>query len=142
MKKRSIRIIAFVMLFVVAFPIQVFAAPPAVSEPQANAYIHSCSAHASNKGNGKIVVSFTITGTNTMTDIGAKYIYIYDTMYTNPVATYSYRSYPSMMGHNRVGWGSSITHYGTAGHTYYALVAFYGARNGGSGTEFYTTNRT
>jgi hypothetical protein len=74
-----------------------------------------------------------------MTTIGATSIKIYKYGGTSPVYTFNSSSYSSMLGSNRISYGSSVSYSGTSGTKYYAVVTFYAKNSNGSSTETYTT---
>ena len=108
-------------------------------EIKSSNYITSCEGAISSKTSG-IKVSFSLTATNTMTDVGASTIYIKSSSGIT-VKTYRYESYPSMMGHNTASHTSSITYSGgISGHQYYAVIYFKAKNSSGSDTQVVTTS--
>ena len=100
--------------------------PPTVIN--ASSYIISYAAVTVAGSGGSISVSFQITGTGIMDQIGATSI----TLYENGVAirTYQYTSYPGMMVYNINCNAGSFTCQGTVGRSYYAFVVFQAGKGG------------
>lgn len=112
--------------------------PP--DSPDASAYIANYAARVINGGNGVLKVSFDVTGTATMSRIGASSIDIYKsngTYVTTLIWTDSGRG--GMMANNTFYNGDTESVYVGAG-SYYAVMCFY-AKNysGGIGTKTYQT---
>ena len=105
---------------------------------QSSAYLDAYSATITAKPGGKMVVSVEVAGVGRMTEIGAKTIYIYESTdgenYTR-VATYESSKYSQMMGSGSNYIKDAITHYGTAGYYYYAVVYVYAGNSDGSDTR-------
>lgn len=134
-KKRFIHIVAFVLIFSMAILPTAMAA-----EARASEYIDSTYAGITAIGNGDLRIDFNISGTGTMTSIGATRI---DVKNSSGVTVKSFIStnplYPNMMGSNRFAHVSSVTYSGTPGAYYYAVVTFYAGNSKGGDTDVYTT---
>lgn len=108
--------------------------------PRSSLYIMGTNAVINYKSNGKIEVSFMISGTDVMTEIGATLIELYewndDGHSAKRVATYRYTDpgYSHMMGYNTGVYGSSVTYNGTTGREYYARVHLKAGNSSGSDT--------
>lgn len=135
MKKNSIQITSLFLAFILCLSSLTIPA-----EARASDYIRNCSAHVSAAGSGKVTVSFSITGTSTMTSIGATKIEIKNSSGTT-IKTYLNTDVgcSSMMGSNRTTYSSSVTYQGVAGVTYYAVVYFKAGNSSGSDTDSVTT---
>lgn len=142
MKKHQKRLIALLLTAVIIFSLAIpAAATDKIQEvtPRASAYITSVWAGATG-GNGQITVDFSITGTGTMTSLGATVIEIKNSS-GQTVKTYFQSTTPSMMGSNRGFYRSSVTYTGaTASKKYYAIVYFKASNSSGSDTTSYTTD--
>jgi len=108
-----------------------------------SAYLDGYSAFLTADGNGEISVTVDVSGTNYMTEIGAQTIYIYES--TNNVnftrvATYEAEDYEEMLGSGSFYYETPITHEGTAGRYYFAIVDVYAANVRGSDTKRYETD--
>ena len=113
----------------------------ALAATESNAYISYYSAKASKDKDGNLRVDFGTQGNGTMEEVGAYYVDIYNTK-TGLVRTFSctnenYRK--DMLGYDTVIFYGHVTYQGVKGNSYYAIVTHYGAKNGGSGREYYTT---
>lgn len=134
------RCFAFILIIMMFLNIGVLAAYNPPDSPDASAYIASYSAKVINGGSGVLKVSFDVTGTATMSRIGASSIDIYrsnGTYVTTLIWTDSGRS--GMMASNTFYNGDTESVYVGAG-SYYAVMCFY-AKNysGGIGTKTYQT---
>lgn len=133
--KKVLRRLLLIVLCLSFVTVPSFAASPRSSE-----YIKGTNAVINYKGNGKIEVSFMVSGTSVMTDIGATLIELYewndDGYSAKRVATYRYTDpgYSHMMGSNTGVYGSSVTYNGTAGREYYARVHLKAGNSSGSDT--------
>ena len=128
MKKKLCRVLAFMLVLALCSGI-----PAMAVEPRTNSYISSGAATITDNGDGSVTVGFDVAGTGKMTKIGASYIYIKNSSNTT-VKTYSYPTYSSLQGSNRVSYGTTVTYNGTKGVTYHAVVVLYAANSSGSGT--------
>lgn len=109
---------------------------------RSSAYLDAYSATVTAKSGGKMVVTVTVSGVGTMTEIGATTIYIYessDNKSFTKVATYNYEDYPEMMGSGTFYHEDAVTYYGTPGYYYKASVYCYAANSSGSDEKNYTT---
>lgn len=116
------------------------------SEPnviQSSSYIAKTSVEIKAMANCQIRISFSITGTGRMSELGATTIYLYedDGHSTELIKTYKSTdpNYPNMMADNAFYHGSNVTYTGTAGYKYYASVHFKAGNSSGSGTTVGTT---
>lgn len=111
-----------------------------VNQPQSSAYISSYSGKISPQGNGRFNIIFTVTGTGTMTQIGASYIRIYKngTQVDSFWNTSSGRS--GMMGYNTFMLVDTESYQGVSGATYYAKITFVAQNSSGSDIKYYTTS--
>lgn len=132
MKKKTLRILALVLALALLLSTAAFAAM------NASAYITATSAWITRDGN-TVEVDFWIVGTDTMDQIGVKYIYLYEKngyswnlvktfAYTNPL--YS----AAMMDYSTAGHAGYVTYSGSASKSYYADCRFYAEKDGGSDT--------
>lgn len=136
MKKR---ICAFVLIMMMLLSISATAAYDPPDSPDASYYIAGYSASVSNGGNGKIKVTFSITGTGIMTDLGASAISIYKSNGTYVTTIYYFSSGRSgMMGSNKMYHSDTESIYVGAG-SYYAVVTFYAGNSSGSDARNYQT---
>ncbi len=132
MRKKSIRVLALVIALTLLLSTAAFAAI------NASAYITATNAFITRDGNN-VEVNFWIVGTDTMDQIGVKYIYLYEKngytwslvktfAYTNPL--YS----ATMMDSSTAGHAGYVTYSGSASKSYFASCRFYAEKDGGSDT--------
>ena len=100
-----------------------------IASARASYYISAYSAGITAGSNGNITVSFSITGTGTMTEIGSTRIEIHEN--GRHVGTFVHTSTPTMMGSNKALHGSTVTYKGVAGRSYYAIVTYKSANSTG-----------
>lgn len=137
--KKTMRVIAVVLVLISILSIPVQAED---IEPRASYYIASYFAQIIPKGDGKIKIDFTITGTGEMTKIGASVIEVYD---ANGGCVKTYRSAfnSNMMEEDTFYMRSNFIYSGTSGTQYYAKVTFYAANaNGYDSKIYYTQTKT
>lgn len=130
------RYLSLVLIIMTFLNVGALAAYNPPDSPDASAYIAAYSARVINDGNGVLTVSFDVTGTATMSRIGASTITIYrsnGTYVTTLIWTDSGRG--GMMASNTIYNGDMESVYVGSG-SYYAVVCFY-AKNysGGIGTK-------
>lgn len=132
MRKKSFRVLALVIALTLLLSTAAFAAI------NASAYITATNAFITRNGN-TVEVDFWIVGTDTMDQIGIKYIYLYEKngyswnlvktfAYTNPI--YS----ATLMDSNTGAHAGYVTYSGSAYKNYYADCRFYAEKDGGSDT--------
>lgn len=110
---------------------------------QSSAYLNSYRATIVPQSKGFIVVSVSVAGVGPMTEIGAKTIYIYESIdgkSFSRVGTYESSVYPQMMGSGTNYFEDPITYLGKPGRYYYASVWVYAANENGSDEKNYTTS--
>ena len=132
MRKKTLRILAIVILLSMLLSTAAFAAVTA------SEYIAVTNTWISRDGN-TVKVNFYIIGTNMMDQIGVKKILLYEKTGNtwNLVATYNYTDplYASTMMISTSGAHSGHVPYsGSASKDYYAKVTFYSEKDGGSDT--------
>ena len=139
MKKFSkLLIILLLIVSVLSSPIAMAATP---QFSPTNLYISSYVSKCYAIGNGQVKISFSTAGTDVMDTIGASVIKVYDKnglVFTFNMSNAAYKS--QMLGNDTVAYTGSVIYNGTENNTYYAIVTHYAAKDGGSGTENYTTN--
>ena len=110
-------------------------APVKLMQPQASEYIAQTTTAVVALGGGKIEVDFDITATDEMKDVGALEVKIYEVGVEGPVWSHHYTDpgYGYLMGHNTGSHSEAVLYYGTAGHTYYAIVKFFAGAHGEAG---------
>ena len=135
--KRKLAVISIVLAIVLAV------SPLASAlETRASEYIFSYSAGMLAEGNGKLRISFSITGTGGDMDlIGVSTITIYeeDGPYVDTLR-YLEEEYEDLMAYDTWYMDNSVLFQGVPGVKYYARVLFYVARGEGSDFRYYFTN--
>ena len=128
MYKKNCRITALTLVIVALLSMGAFAAYIPPDSPDASAYISSYSVSIINGGNGKLKVDFDVTGTGTMTKIGATCIKIYTCSGSHIATIWSTDSGRSgMLGSNTI-YHSDVESYTVTPGSYYVKVSIY-ARN-------------
>lgn len=144
MNNRLKRILAFMLVAITVYamtiPVTAANTNDTVS-PRASAYINTVWASASKSG-GTVTVKFSITGTNTMSSLGATTIAIYNSSGT-VVKSFSSSTTSGMMGYNKMYHNSSVSWDGAeSGKKYYAIVFYKASLGSGYDTTSYTTEYT
>lgn len=132
MRKKAARIIALIMALTLLLASTAFAAV------NASDYINATSAWITRDGN-TVEVNFWIVGTDTMDQIGVKYIYLYEKNGNtwNWVKTFAYSDplySTTLMDSSTYAHGGYVTYSGSAYKSYYADCRFYAEKDGGSDT--------
>ena len=144
-KQVVIRLIAMVLIFALVLPVGVQAATAPTVQPRASYYINSYNGYVYPAGNGKIQVWFTVTGTDTMDDIGCLTIQIYESSDNSTwrwVDAFNSIDNPYMMTTDEFYYSGHVNYQGTAGKYYRAYITIYAGRNGdGDSRYFYTSSK-
>ena len=109
---------------------------------KSSAFLNSYRATVTPKSGGLLVVTVNVDGVSPMTEIGAKTIYIYESLDNKSfyrVGTYESSVYPQMMGTGTHYFRDAVTYLGTPGRYYYASVWVYAANEDGSDEKNYST---
>jgi hypothetical protein len=133
---KRLNITALILCLMMLMSIGATAAYIPPDSPDASAYIANYSAKVINGGNGVLKVSFDVTGTTTMSSIGASTITIYKSngTYVTTLAWFD-SGRGGMMASNTFYNGDTESVYVGAG-SYYAVVCFYAQKpSGGIGTK-------
>ncbi len=111
-----------------------------VNQPQSSAYISSYNGAIIPKGNGRFNIEFDVTGTGTMSQLGATYIRIYKngTQVDSFWNTSSGRS--GMMAYNTFIMSDAESYQGVSGSTYFAKITFFAKNSSGSDAKVFTTS--
>ena len=139
MNKYGIRLISILLILSALFSFGAAAAYIPPDSPDASAYISSYSVRIINGGSGKLKVDFDITGTGTMTKIGASCIKIYKSN-GDYVATiwHTDSGRGGMMGSNKI-YHSDVETYTVTPGSYYVIITFYAKNSSGSDARSVTT---
>ena len=111
----------------------------AAASAQSSAYLSAYRVGITPKSGGKLVITVDVTGVDYMPEIGAKEIYVYESINGTDfywVKTYESSDYPQMMGSGYIFYEDVITYQGTVGRYYYATACVY-AGNSSGGDERY-----
>lgn len=139
MYKKSFRLISMVLALAALLMISAAAAYIPPDSPDASAYINSYSVSIINGGSGKLKVQFDITGTGTMTQIGASCIKIYKSNGTHVATIWHYDSGRSgMMGSNKA-YHSDLETYTVTPGSYYVKITFYAKNSSGADAKTFQT---
>lgn len=131
MHHKAIRFLAIILILATLFSIGSLAAYVPPDTPDASAYISSYLVRILNGGSGTLKVDFNVTGTGTMTKIGATCIKIYkcDGTYVATIwSTDSGRS--GMLGSNKA-YHSDVENYTVTPGSYYVKVSIYAKNSSG-----------
>ena len=144
MKKRTLtRMIRWVAL---ALALVLFSIPMTsvtAIEPRASYYIDSYQASVYVAGSGRIQVWFDITGVDYMDELGALYIYIYeskDNVNWTYVKTFSHVDNSNMLLENDIYHMDHVTYQGVAGRYYKAYVCIWAGKDGGGDSRYLWTS--
>lgn len=132
------RIVAFLLIVAMSFPITVNAA-----EPRASDYLDSYQAYVYPAGNGEIQVWFSVTADTYMDELGALSIHIYESSDNSTwtyKTTYRHSNYSGMLGTDDIFHSGHISYQGTAGKYYKAYVCIWAGKDGGGDTRYYWTS--
>ncbi|MDR2572412.1 MAG: hypothetical protein LBD23_19240 [Oscillospiraceae bacterium] len=105
---------------------------------RASSFINSYSTSLSTGGNGNVTVSFNITGTRIMTEIGTTRIELREN--GTLVAVYLHTNTSGMMGYNKFIHAGTVTYKGVTGRSYIATVSFRAGNSDGSDSRTVLTN--
>jgi hypothetical protein len=100
--------------------------------------IMATSASMSTSNNGNVTVAFSITGTGTMTEIGATRIEIFEN--DRLVAVFLNTSTSGMMASNKTSHAGTITYRGVTGRSYRATVSLRATNDNGTDSRARQTN--
>lgn len=140
MNKKFLHTICLVMalsLLISAFPIA------QAVEARASDYFWYTDVLATPQGSGKIIVEFDVGSTETMTELGASQIVIYEQQsngaYAAVKAFTRYNTSGMIIKNGSCACGR-VSYSGTSGTKYYAVITFYAKNANGSETKQRTTN--
>ncbi len=108
------------------------------AEARASERILNYNASASSAGGGRINISFRVTGTAIMQELGVSAINIYEEK--SDGSSLFVKKYTKMTETKTSYVSKSVTWQGVSGHTYFATVVFYARNASGDETKIFTTN--
>lgn len=135
---RVFRIAALLLTIAMLLPISAMAV-----ESRSSLYLDSYSAYVYPAGWGKVQVWFDVTGTNTMDEIGALEIWLYESTDNENwtwVKTFDYPDYPGMLGYDSFTHTGHIEYSGTIGRYYKAYVCIWAGKNGDGDARYFWTS--
>lgn len=134
--KRLYKIIALIIVLSMLLSTCAFAA-----ETRSSAYLTTYCGVLSRTSTGRLLIEFDVTGTRTMTAIGASIVRVYKSNGTL-VKTYNYTDTgcSGMLAYNTIFHASSLTYTGVAGETYYCIITFYARNANGYDSKNYATH--
>ena len=141
MNKRPMQIISLVMVVVLLLG-GMSVAEAANMSTRASDYFWYTDAWATPTGNGSVIVEFDVSTTDTMKEVGATQIVIYEQQSTGvykSVKTFTRYNTTGMIDTNCSCNYCRVSYSGTAGTKYYAVVTFYAKDANGSETLKMTT---
>lgn len=134
-----VRCVAFLLVMGMVFPLST----SAVVHPRASAYLDNYNAYVYLPGNGEVHVYFNAQGTNTMDELGALSVSIYestDGTYWTWKKTFTHDSTSGMLSYNDDLHASHVTYNGVAGRYYKAYVCIWGGKDGKGDTRYFWTS--
>lgn len=112
-------------------------------EPQASLYIAGTHVNITANSNGGLLISFSISCLDEMTETGATTIYLYEDNGNTKKCVKTYRctdrDYEYILGKNTDYYGSNVSYNGIIGCDYYATVYLKAENSTGSDTVIATT---
>ncbi len=115
---------------------------PASASTRSSEYLASYSASVLPDPDGRLVISASVNGRGTMTELGVKTIFLYesaDGKSFQQVKTYESSQYPNMMGSGAFFCEDLFVYQGKVGYYYFASVYVYAGKDGMGDTRNYTT---
>ena len=138
--KRSfiVRIVAFVLVFIMIVPI---GANATEVQPRASYYLDSYGAYVYRPGLGRAQVYFHVAGTDYMDELGALKIYLYESSDGGATwtwkKTFTHDSTSGMLSYNDDYHSGHVTYWGSSSMIYKAYVCVWGGKNGEGDTRYF-----
>lgn len=143
MRKKTYRFISLVFIIALLLSFSSFAVYNPPDAPDASAYISSYSVRIINGGNGVLKVDFDVTGTGTMSKIGATSIKIYRSNGNYVTTIWNTDSGRSGMLGSNTSYHSDTENYTVTPGSYYVKVVVYAKNSSGYDAITVTTgNKT
>lgn len=139
MKRRVMRLLGVAMALVMFASMQL----SAYATTRASDYFWVTEVWATPLEDGKFIVEFDIGTTQTMQEVGAKKIWIYEQQSDGKyeiVKTFTRDDTDGLIDTNATCAYACVTYQGTPGVKYFAMVALYAKDNNGSETKYRDTN--
>lgn len=139
MQKRSIRVLAFFLVFSFVFSTPLFVQPCFARNSD---YIDSYGAYLYSPSSSTVQVWFELKGNYTSDKVGVTSITLQvsdDKVNWDNVGTYLDDDYPHLMASDTISICTNLQKTVASGHYYRAGLVFYVERDGGYDTRFYAT---
>lgn len=144
MKKDAVhRMIRMIALSLAVMMLASMGVSAVTVEPRASIYLDSYQTYIYPAGSGEIQVWFDVTATHYMDDLGALYVYLYEsTNNTNwtHVETFSHIDNADMLLEDDVAHMSHVTYQGVRGWYYKAYVCIWAGKDGGGDSRYLWTS--
>lgn len=137
------RLIALLLIIVLALPMGTNAATGNTVQPCASDYLCSYNAYIYPAANGKIQAWFTVTGYGYLDTIGALTIQIYqstDNVNWTWYKSFAHENNPQMLSYNDNYHSGYVECQGVPGRYYKAYVCIWGGKNGDGDTRYFYTS--
>ena len=135
-KKNACKLFSFLLAIVL---LSLYVMPAKATTERASFYIESCGAEIITHSRGNIDITFTITGTHRLDQIGATCIYLYEDDGNGFELIKTFRQtndkYSYLLGKNTIRYTESVPYEGISGNDYYAVVLFLAADESGEDTD-------
>lgn len=138
-KKYAFRFISILLVMVLIVPIGVSASV----QPRASDYLSSYTAYVYLPGDGEVRVYFNVLGTNTMDELGALRIELYESKDNSSwtwVDTFNHDTTSGMLSYNDDYHSGYVSYDGVAGRYYKAYVCIWGGKDGDGDTRYFWTS--
>ena len=140
---RKFRLIAMALAILLAITPLANAAVIEPIEPRASDYLTSYQTYIYPAGGGEIQVWFDVTADDYMDELGAMYVYLYestDGVNWSWVKTFSHEYYSNMLLENDIFHMDHVTYQGVTGRYYKANVCIWAGRNGAGDSRYLWTS--
>lgn len=140
---KVMRLIALLLIIVLALPMGTNAATGNTVQPCASDYLCSYNAYIYPAANGKIQAWFTVTGYGYLDTIGALTIQIYqstDNVNWTWYKSFAHENNPQMLSYNDNYHSGYVECQGVPGRYYKAYVCIWGGKNGDGDTRYFYTS--
>ena len=144
-KKTSafVRLVALIMVLIMAIPLGASAATPETVQPWASSYLNSYNAYVYLPGGDEVRVYFSVTGTGYMDELGALTIELWESPNGSDwdwVETFNHDTTSGMLSYNDNYHSGYVSYDGTAGYYYKAYVGIWGGKNGSGDSRYFWTS--
>lgn len=144
-KKTSafVRLVALIMVLIMAIPLGASAATPETVQPWASSYLNSYNAYVYLPGGDEVRVYFSVTGTGYMDELGALTIELWESSNGSDwdwVETFNHDTTSGMLSYNDNYHSGYVSYDGTAGYYYKAYVGIWGGKNGSGDSRYFWTS--